>query len=347
MDDEYEILSNGKLEKLKKDAEDHKSNPFIKHSGDENFHNSIIELTKALNKMAGVFNDVKQKMIHEQQSGEGPDAKLEKLLNQNKSIAQALVSFGEKLDNLSADSLSSNELTEVEEDVEEPKLPDQVEESENLTNVAPDVPSSSAESSDIPNFNESVQESSNKNFSNEAPPSNSSAEMDFQSWNYGAHSKPGVSHSAYNNNVVRQSGANTSSKHEGFNNSRRQEINRQFSQPQQGFENPDSVNRQAQQGVNSVQANQQSSQHQSFEDLSQPNFDSSAPQDSQFSQGFSNQNSSNEDFFQRGFDESIQNKKFDIEKKPEYAQSLKSDGVPELKPIENKPLRKKKRFGLF
>ena len=370
MDDEYEILSNGKLEKLNNDAEDHKSKPFIKNSGDANLHDSIIELTKALNKMAGVFNDVKQKLIHEEQSGEGPDAKLEKLLSQNKSIAQALVSFGEKLDNLSFDSLGSNEISEVEDDVEEPKAPEQFEEPPISNAPDPEMTADPVESPEIPTFYESIQEPvqqqpSPENFSETAPPENTSAEMDFQSWNYGEHSKPGVSHSSYT--APSTSNSNTSFRNRRLS-SQRDEINRQFSQPQQDFggsqSQQDFGRSQSQQGFDNVQSQQdfgrsQSQQgfggsqppmqasNQQFSDLSQPNFDRPAQQEQQFSQDFSAQDASNDDFFQRGFDESIQNKKFDIEKKPEYAQSLKSDGVPELKPIEHQPPRKKKRFGLF
>lgn len=101
MEDEYELLSHEEIDRLKKEAERYKNNPFIKNGADDKLYNSIMDMTKSINRLSAVFEDVKKQILNEQESGDGPDAKMDKILEQNKHMAQALLAFGEKLEELS------------------------------------------------------------------------------------------------------------------------------------------------------------------------------------------------------------------------------------------------------
>ncbi|MCC7574303.1 hypothetical protein KO361_01825 [Candidatus Woesearchaeota archaeon] len=101
MDEEYELLSHEEVERLKKEAEKYKDNPFVKGNSEDKLYSAIIDLNKSIHKLTSVFEDVKQQILLEQETGEGPDSKIEKILDQNRQIARALVSFGEKMENIS------------------------------------------------------------------------------------------------------------------------------------------------------------------------------------------------------------------------------------------------------
>ena len=194
MDDEYELLSHDEIERLKKEAEKYKKNPFIKSGDDEKLYVSIIELTAALNKMASVFEDVKRQIAKEEERGEGPDAKLDKLLDQNKSIARALFSLGEKLDGLASGSEDVEDSNQESVDGQEDDFSNQNFAGEPVSPGFGQQPPSQQQSIQRPAPSQQPNNFSQESFSN-APPT----DMDYRSWNYGIHSKPGVSYSAQEN----------------------------------------------------------------------------------------------------------------------------------------------------
>lgn len=169
MDEEYELLSHEEVERLKKEAERHKRNPFIKGHDDE-LYSLIVDLTKAINKLYLVFEDVKQKIIQEQVSGEGPDAKMNKLLEQNMQIARTLVNFGEKMDVLI--SLNSQKAQPSIEDKDQ-QIPQQQNEQQSPN---------AQQINEVPEFKHGSEDPNKK-------------DIDYTAWNYSDPTVPGVSKS--------------------------------------------------------------------------------------------------------------------------------------------------------
>lgn len=158
MDEEYEILSHEEVERLKREAEKYKKNPLIKKHEDDRLYDAIIELIKELKNISFIFEDVKKQIVQEYTKGEGPDSKLDKLLDQNEHIAKALISLGEKDDKLEEDFPMKEDLEEYEE-IEKPVF-------------------------DYSQKSEEPIKQQKDNF-----------DMDYQSWNYSNPKKPGVSKS--------------------------------------------------------------------------------------------------------------------------------------------------------
>ncbi len=361
MNDEYELLSHEEIEQLKKEAERHKNNPFIKNNSDDKLYSAIVDLNKSINRMTSVFQDVKQQIIQEQETGQGPDAKMDVLLEQNKHIAQALVSFGDKLEDLQP----KNEISEDEDELNEfndaetnsnnanmfndsnnnqsPQPPITPTQPSNFQGQQPDLNASNSNfQSQQPNLNTQTQ-------TNHAPQQNDSAtnkqtDLDYQTWNYSRTNKPGVSQSKANNDVPQQNPAfqqqsfaqpnqfGTQQTNQGNN----QQTNNlgQFPSPEQApqqnsqFPQPPVPN-QEQQGFN--QSNQLDIQHDDPWSYQQDKGFGQFPSPGQAPQ-------QNQSFAQNPQNNTNQ---------PNMGQPQNSQ-MPNLKPLPGeKPPEKKKRFGLF
>ncbi|MGV8162378.1 MAG: hypothetical protein ACP5N2_03555 [Candidatus Nanoarchaeia archaeon] len=97
-DDAYELISHDEVEKLKKEIERLKSNPFIQNSSDDKLYESVRGLNESVNKLYSLFENINRQLMKEYQSGESPEEKIDMILEQNKSIAEALVAFGSRIE---------------------------------------------------------------------------------------------------------------------------------------------------------------------------------------------------------------------------------------------------------
>jgi len=97
-DEEYEILPHERVEHLRKEVEKLKSNPFIESNSSEKLLSSIDKLTKSINRLEDLFQSINNVLLDEYRKGDGPDQKLDKILEQNKQIAEALVNTGQSKD---------------------------------------------------------------------------------------------------------------------------------------------------------------------------------------------------------------------------------------------------------
>ncbi|PIN80462.1 hypothetical protein COV13_03490 [Candidatus Woesearchaeota archaeon CG10_big_fil_rev_8_21_14_0_10_32_9] len=97
-DEEYEILPHERVEHLRKEVEKLKSNPFIESNSSEKLLSSIDKLTKSINRLEDLFQSINNVLLDEYRKGDGPDQKLDKILDQNKQIAEALVNSGQSKD---------------------------------------------------------------------------------------------------------------------------------------------------------------------------------------------------------------------------------------------------------
>ena len=334
MNEEYELLSHEEIERLKREAERYKNNPFIKNGTDDKLYTSIIDMTKAINRLSYVFEEVKQKIIQEQESGEGPDAKMDKILEQNKHIAQALVSFGEKLEEISQTQINDdvadidigednkNEIDDElektinnqeqinEPDIETPKPQPMTNTNQDAQNIQqPQQQSIPIQNEAMPQQQNMQQQNSFNQIQNENP-----LEMDYQSWNYGKPNKPGVSQSK-------------PPQTRGFGSFNQQQPQQQPQQPQQNTQRMSVFeNENQQQGFGSFNQQQQPQQPQN-------NFQND--QTTQFPQ---QQTEYGGDF---GFGPQALNN-------TQQNNQNQDQNMPNLKPLNQEAPKKKKRtFGLF
>ena len=281
MDDEYELLSHDEVERLKREAERYKHNPFVKAGEDEKLYNSIVKLTDALNRMASVFENVKKEVLDDYENTGGPDEKLNSLLEQNRHIAEALVSLNEKLSSFDKDSESQGFYDS-------------------------DVSVSNEEEKGVLDEEKKVAPSKQE----EPVTDNASDGLDFLSWNYGDHSKPGVS-------FTDSSGSKPSP-------------NEEESPPSPDF---------------NVRSTQQDSANQAG---GMPSTGGGAQGES-FKSGFGSDDKKSfsgekEDFFKQGFNKGAEGLG---ESEDTQFRSSPDTPFPKLKPIDNKKPVKKKKFGLF
>lgn len=95
-DDEYELVSSEEVDRLKREIEHLKSNPFVQNSSDTKLYEAVRSLNESVGKLCVLFENINKQLMREYQSGETPEAKLDKLLEQNRNIAEALVTFVSK-----------------------------------------------------------------------------------------------------------------------------------------------------------------------------------------------------------------------------------------------------------
>jgi len=110
-DEEYELVSREEVDRLKREVEHLKSNPFVQNSTDDKLYDSVRKLNDSVNKLYVLFDSINKQLLKEYQSGESPEEKINILLEQNKSIAEAMVAFGSKIDDLNSQSNNSQKVT--------------------------------------------------------------------------------------------------------------------------------------------------------------------------------------------------------------------------------------------
>ncbi|MFP4567364.1 MAG: hypothetical protein ACLFN8_00315 [Candidatus Woesearchaeota archaeon] len=342
MGDEYELLSHEEIEQLKREAERYKNNPFIKGGEDEKLYVSIVELNKSIKRMTAVFEDVKQQIIQEQETGKGPDAKMDVLLDQNRHIAQALVTFGEKLEDLTNKNKSLETEKEDKDDFVEEELTQKptIPEQRNQAGIQQSNNQNEPNNTNFQNQNtqsppqqnpiNSTQQINEPNpFNQEINPDqfNQETDMDYKSWNYSKPNKPGVSQSTnyeqqINNNSVNQTNSfNPEFSQQGFQNQKSDQQNPNLFSQQQP---------QKQVNLRDAWAYQQDKGFGQFEPQTQEN-----QKDQELN--FPKPPSPNQEFQQETT----------LQQTPS-TQNQDSNQMPNLKPITNdKPQPKRKKFGLF
>ncbi|MEM4755660.1 MAG: hypothetical protein QW594_00850 [Candidatus Woesearchaeota archaeon] len=106
-DDDYQIIPKHEIEELKKEIERIKRNP-LEHTP-QDLLSGIIALNQSINQLLDVFKEAAKLLKEEQQQQKQEPAskdlfaKIAVLEEQNKSIAAALVSFGEKASSMQQD----------------------------------------------------------------------------------------------------------------------------------------------------------------------------------------------------------------------------------------------------
>jgi hypothetical protein len=344
MDEEYELLSHDEIERLKKEAEKYKNNPFIKNGSEEKLYASIIEMTKSLNRLTAVFEDVKQQIILEQEHGEGPDAKLDKILDQNKHLAQALVNFGEKIEEMTIhQNEEENEILQPEEMNVQPENinfnSNPNNESNNNTNF-----NANPDTNNKNNFNTNTGVKNTNNFNNNPNANNFNNNTNVNNFN----DKPDMSN--FNNNPLNNESRNQNQNNqpnfnttlpENFSNNTQQnnslDIDYQawnYSKPTKpGVSQSKPDTNFAQQNPFQPQGQQSQQPQQNFNTTNQPN---------NFQGRFNNPNNQELEFPQQGFNPNYP--------QPEFSPELnnQSNSMPDLKQVQEKPSEKKRRsFGLF
>jgi hypothetical protein len=99
-DSDYELISHGEVDRLKREIDRLKANPFVQSSSEEKLYDALTHLNDSVNKLYGLFESINTQLMKEYQTGNSPEEKIDKILDQNKSIAEALVSFGSRIDSL-------------------------------------------------------------------------------------------------------------------------------------------------------------------------------------------------------------------------------------------------------
>lgn len=97
-DTEYELVAHDEVDRLKREVERLKTNPFVQNSSEERLYESISRLNDSVNKLYALFENVNKQLMKEYQNGNSPEEKIDKILDQNRSIAEALVTIGSKID---------------------------------------------------------------------------------------------------------------------------------------------------------------------------------------------------------------------------------------------------------
>ncbi len=108
-DEEYEILPHERVEYLRKEVDRLKNNPLIKSSSPDKLVEAIEKLTKSINRLEDLFQSINNVLLDEYKKGDGPDQKLDKLMEQNQKIAEALL-------NIKQDSGELNGMEEYEDE---------------------------------------------------------------------------------------------------------------------------------------------------------------------------------------------------------------------------------------
>ena len=98
-DSDYELLPHEKVERLKSEVERLQNDPLIKNNSGNQLYVAVEDLTKAVKRMTMLFEGVHEALMKDL-NAEGPDRKIDKLLEQNQHIANGLVTLGNKLDDL-------------------------------------------------------------------------------------------------------------------------------------------------------------------------------------------------------------------------------------------------------
>lgn len=120
-DSDYELMPKREIERLKKEIALLKKNPYGESDKGKDLQQSIDKLNNTINKLIAILEDAQQDIIDEYQESK-PVEKLNQILDQNETIAKALISINDKL------SGKKNEVKEDEDDsgpivVKSPQIP--------------------------------------------------------------------------------------------------------------------------------------------------------------------------------------------------------------------------------
>lgn len=95
-DSDYELMPKKEIEKLKKELNALKRNPYGESDRGQDLQKSIERLNNTMNKLIAILEDAQQDIIDEYNESK-PIEKLNQILDQNETIAKALVSIHDKL----------------------------------------------------------------------------------------------------------------------------------------------------------------------------------------------------------------------------------------------------------
>jgi hypothetical protein len=95
-DSDYELMPKKEVDKLKKELSNLKKNPYGESDRGMDLQKSIERLNNTMNKLISILEDAQQDIIDEYQDSK-PLEKLNQILDQNETIAKALVSMHEKI----------------------------------------------------------------------------------------------------------------------------------------------------------------------------------------------------------------------------------------------------------
>lgn len=113
-DDDYELMPIKEVEQLRREISAIKKNPYGESDRGRDLQESIERLNSTLNKFISILEDAQQDIIDEYQESK-PTEKLNQILDQNETIAKAIVSLHE--------SVTSNKPMQPTTETEQPKFP--------------------------------------------------------------------------------------------------------------------------------------------------------------------------------------------------------------------------------
>ncbi len=96
--EEYELLPHSKLEQLRSELEQLKRGATTSDSPSGNSLVTAIEdLTRSVEKIYALFENIPQEVLDEYKRGEKPEDKLDKIIEQNRHIAEGIIALSENL----------------------------------------------------------------------------------------------------------------------------------------------------------------------------------------------------------------------------------------------------------
>ena len=93
-DDEFELVSHEEIAELRREVEKIKKNPLGDTSSSINLLDSMNDLTRAINNILSIFENTEKELLNEYSKSKS-DYKIDKLLAQNKEIAQGIIHVAE------------------------------------------------------------------------------------------------------------------------------------------------------------------------------------------------------------------------------------------------------------
>ena len=95
-DDEFELVSHDEIAELRREVEKIKKNPLGDTSSSMNLLDSMNDLTRAINNILSIFENTEKELLNEYSKNKS-DYKMDKLLAQNKEIAQGIIKVAEMI----------------------------------------------------------------------------------------------------------------------------------------------------------------------------------------------------------------------------------------------------------
>ncbi|MGV8150261.1 MAG: hypothetical protein ACP5NV_00895 [Candidatus Woesearchaeota archaeon] len=102
-DSDYELMPRKEIEQLRKEIASLRKNPYGESDKGKDLQQSIDRLNNTINKLLSILEDAQEDIIDEYQESK-PVEKLNQILDQNETIAKALVSIHDKLSSKDSDS---------------------------------------------------------------------------------------------------------------------------------------------------------------------------------------------------------------------------------------------------